>query len=226
VDWSLVEGVLTPVKNQGQCGSCWAFSATSQVESTAVLLGAPPVTLSTQQVTSCTIVQAELRDGETITECCFGCDGGDVSLAFEKLMDVQTVGLAPDALWPYAQGLTPEYECVAASCTKPCDVDLDQLEADFSYIGPYATLAKAVASTPVSVCLNAAAWDDYVGGVLTANECGGFASTDIDHCVQLVGYNAAADAPYWIVRNSWSAEWGVEGYIYLEMAPTLNTCGL
>lgn len=212
VDWRRVPGVLTPVKNQGQCGSCWAFSVAEQVEAQFVLAGAASVELSPQQITSC-------------TASCFGCGGGDTTLAYHYL--TETVGLSPDAYWPYTQGMTPQTECLAKLCTAGCTGNVDLLIEDFYYIGPYArvngysfvippcgpgkdcylqnldALARTVKLMPVSICLNAANWDDYVGGVLSFDACGGIEYDDLDHCVSLVGYNNDTDAPYWLVRNSW-----------------------
>lgn len=240
VDWRSVAGAVTPVKNQGQCGSCWAFSATSQVESQFAIAERATVVLSAQQVTSCaTPVTPGLDEG-----CCFGCAGGDTVVAYEYLMGA--VGHAPAAFWPYTQALVPDEACSMSDCTAPCDKPLNQLEKDTMYIGPYAKLSgyafatppctsdcsnqdlAALAATldtmPVSVCVNAANWDDYVGGVLTAHSCGGEDYSDIDHCVQLVGYDARGDEPYWIVRNSWSTAWGELGYIRLAFDG--NTCGV
>ena len=84
-------------------------------------------------------------------------------------------------------------------------------------------LAKTIQATPAAVCVNAGAWDDYTGGVLRYDACSG-AYADIDHCVQLVGYDATGEEPYWIVRNSWSTSWGEDGYIRLQM--DANTCGV
>merc|ERR1712150_383230 len=78
--------------------------------------------------------------------------------------------------------------------------------------------------TPVAICVNAAVWNDYKGGVMTAKQCGNFSAAAQDHCVMATGFNKHAPTPYWIVRNSWSSTWGEKGYIYLEMAE--NTCGL
>merc|ERR1719313_2807029 len=72
--------------------------------------------------------------------------------------------------------------------------------------------------------MNAGAWNDYTGGVLTATGCGSSGADSQDHCVMAVGFNTTAPTPYWIVRNSWASTWGEQGYIYLEMAK--NTCGL
>merc|ERR1712110_694582 len=85
-------------------------------------------------------------------------------------------------------------------------------------------LAAALEETPVSVCVNAGAWNAYTGGVMTSAACGSMGADYQDHCVMATGFNTTASTPYWIVRNSWSSQWGEEGYIYLEMAE--NTCGL
>jgi len=121
------------------------------------------------------------------------------------------------------------------------------LENDYPYIGPYATVTgysyatPACTSTcasqnmtllainlatygPVSIDVNAATWSDYTGGVLTQSACGSYDYDDLDHAVQLIGYNAAATNPYWIGRNSWATKWGEAGFIFLQYP--LNTCGL
>merc|ERR1711874_451187 len=85
-------------------------------------------------------------------------------------------------------------------------------------------LKSALEETPVSICVNAGAWNDYTGGVMSSSQCGSMAADEQDHCVMATGFNTTAPTPYWIVRNSWSDTWGEEGYIYLEMAE--NTCGL
>merc|ERR1711977_812589 len=82
----------------------------------------------------------------------------------------------------------------------------------------------ALEKTPLSICVNAGNWNDYVGGVMTSAACGPMGAEYQDHCVMAVGFNTTAPTPYWIVRNSWASTWGEEGYIYLEMAK--NTCGL
>ena len=81
-----------------------------------------------------------------------------------------------------------------------------------------------VATYDNNVCVNAANWASYTGGVMTSAQCGGFAYGDLDHCVQLTGYNS--DEGYWAVRNSWSTDWGIDGYIRLEMADGVNPCGI
>merc|ERR1712056_82518 len=85
-------------------------------------------------------------------------------------------------------------------------------------------LATALEESPLSVCVNAGAWNDYNGGVMSSAACGPMGADYQDHCVMAVGFNSTAPTPYWIVRNSWASTWGEQGYIYLEMAK--NTCGL
>lgn len=141
-------------------------------------------------------------------------------------------------------------QCLGKRCTESCDkIDLDTLKTKSALTGYYATvedytyatpgctstcssqnmtqLANAVASHgPASICVNAANWASYTGGVMTVDQCGGYAYNDLDHCVQLTGYNTDADTPYWMVRNSWSTDWGENGYIYLEFADNANPCGI
>jgi len=234
IDWRLTDAV-TAVKNQGQCGSCWAFSATEAVESQLVLTtgGQYRLDLSPQQITSCA--------PPTGAYGCQGCNGGFTEGAYEYLKSV--AGLSNSFFIPYAQSLTQ------TTATKECPTEkvaaLDgpyaQLQGGYAAVSGYkyatppctqgscehqdlAALAAALEETPVSVCVNAGVWNDYTGGVLTAAACGSMGAEYQDHCVMAVGFNATAPRPYWIVRNSWASTWGDQGYIYLEMAK--NTCGL
>lgn len=155
-------------------------------------------------------------------------------------------GLGSAAFAPYVQSM---YEmCMGRRCTEACrDIPVQKLVTQSSLTGYFAQvedytygtkpcrgacndqntteLAESLASHgPASICVNAAHWSLYTGGVLTQAACGGYAMSDIDHCVQLTGYNAEADSPYWMVRNSWATDWGENGYIYLQYPQ--NTCGL
>jgi len=79
-----------------------------------------------------------------------------------------------------------------------------------------------VSISPLSVCVDASNWQNYVSGVMTGWQCAWI--NQLDHCVQLVGYNSTASMPYWIVRNSWAESWGIDGYIWLQM--NYATCGI
>jgi len=234
IDWRKTTAV-TSVKNQGQCGSCWAFSATEAIESQISLLSAayPRLALSPQQVTSCS--------PSTGTYGCLGCNGGFTEGAYEYLKSAP--GLANEFFIPYGQSLTETTNTLACPKSKVNAINgpMEQLQGGYaqvtgySYATPPCTqgscahqdlkkLAEAIERTPVSICVNAATWNDYTGGVLTSAACGPMGAMYQDHCVMAAGFNSTAPTPYWIVRNSWASTWGEEGYIYLEMAK--NTCGL
>merc|ERR1712096_103608 len=228
IDWHLTEAV-TAIKNQGQCGSCWAFSATEAVESQLVLTsgGSFAIELSPQQITSCT--------PSTGTYGCDGCNGGFTEGAYAYLQTV--TGLANSFFYPYSQSLTASSTTAACDTAKVTAIDgTDEVlqggyaaVTGFSYATTPCTsgactsqnldeFAAALENTPVSVCVNAGAWNDYTGGVMTSAACGSMAADEQDHCVMATGFNSTAPTPYWIVRNSWSSTWGEHGYVYLEMA--------
>lgn len=238
VNWA-EQGVVTPVKNQGQCGSCWAHSAAEQIESQWALNGNAIWEFSPQQIASCTTTAA-------------GCGGGQTTLAYEYLMGLPTTeGLSSGASAPYVQSMWQQ--CTSASCTEACSaIDLSVLATEEMLTGYYATVtgydyatppctgkcnaqnitlfAQNVATQgPASVCVDASTWNLYTGNgaVVAASTCAS-AYYDLDHCVQLTGYNADAPNPYWIVRNSWSTDWGNAGAIYLQYDPASNSnpCGI
>eukprot|EP00013_Stygamoeba_regulata_P018847 CAMPEP_0177655112 /NCGR_PEP_ID=MMETSP0447-20121125/14757_1 /TAXON_ID=0 /ORGANISM="Stygamoeba regulata, Strain BSH-02190019" /LENGTH=343 /DNA_ID=CAMNT_0019158937 /DNA_START=82 /DNA_END=1113 /DNA_ORIENTATION=+ len=211
VDWRQ-KGAVSPVKDQGQCGSCWAFSATEEIESMWFLAGNPLPVLAPQQIVSCDTV-----DG--------GCNGGDTPTAYKYVE--QAGGQIAEKDDPYTSGDTGEN----GSC--PRTLNPIAKVKGFQYATPPCTdscgsqdedkLAAALASTgPISICVDAESWQDYSSGVLKS-DCP-YAYDQLDHCVQLVGYDKSGDTPYWIVRNSWNTDWGLEGYIHIKMGS--NLCGV
>jgi len=200
-DW-ITKGAVTPVKNQGQCGSCWAFSATENIESVWIIAGKATNTLklSPQQIVDC-----DTQDG--------GCNGGDTPTAYQYVMSAG--GLESNSAYPYTAD------------DGDCAFDASQVVAKISN-WKYATqnndektMQNNLATiAPLSICVDAESWQFYNGGVMTADDCG----TDLDHCVQVTGYDTTANPPYWIVRNSWGTSWGLSGYIYLSIGE--NTCGV
>lgn len=213
VDWR-TKGAVTQVKNQGNCGSCWAYSAAEQIESAYFMATGKLPTLSTQQLISCNKGSA-------------GCNGGNTETAFEYV--ARAGGLATEKDYPDRSHRTgrngicwgPRHAAVKISGARYAVRDCQVGRCNFQ---DEEGLARVLAAKgPVSICVNAEPWQYYRGGIVSKRGCSG-AGDAINHCVQLVGYNKAALTPYWIVRNSWSAEWGINGYIHLKMGE--NTCGV
>jgi len=201
-DWR-TKGGVTPVKDQGQCGSCWAFSATEGVESAWTLAGNKMVTLSVQQVVSC-----DTNDD--------GCGGGDLPTAFQY---IQGAGLELDSFYPYSSESGSSGSCLFNASHVVAHISGFQY-ATQNQSEPAMQVAM-VGHTPLSVCVDASNWSDYTSGVMNAAACG----TELDHCVQAVGYSSMSNGTaYWIVRNSWNTDWGIDGYIYLELGQ--NVCGI
>jgi len=205
-DWR-DKGAVTPVKDQLQCGSCWAFSASEAIESAWILKGhatASTINLSPQQIVDCDTI-----DGVQ------GCNGGYTESAYDYI--VQAGGQEQMSEYPY----TGE--------NGKCKFNAQYIDAKISGFINISKDESALSGTlsitgPLSICLDAAHWQDYQSGVMSNRDCCPLLKCQMDHCVQLVGYNTTASTPYWIVRNSWNTNWGVDGYIWLEMGK--NTCGL
>jgi len=205
LDWR-EKGAVTAVKDQEQCGSCWAFSATENIESMWIMAGKATnttVNLSPQQIVDC----------DTTDD---GCEGGDTSTAYEYV--ISAGGLEPISDYPYTG---EDGNCNFQSGDVVAKISNWQYATD-TY-SETEIQQNLVSWGPLSICVDASNWQDYEGGVMTWTECAWV--NELDHCVELVGYNATnTDNSYWIVRNSWNTNWGIEGYIYLEMWE--DTCGL
>jgi len=203
VDW-VSRGAVTPVKDQGQCGSCWSFSTTGSLEGALKLATGQLTSLSEQQLVDCSKQNS-------------GCNGGlmDYAFAFEKTADVCT-----EASYPYTarDGSCHESGCTVGiprgGVTGYHDVTVNDENA----------LMEAVAQQPVSIAIEADqySFQSYTGGVLTKS-CG----SRLDHGVLLVGYGTDAGKDYWKVKNSWGASWGEQGYVRLERGLSgAGQCGL
>jgi len=198
-DWRQKAGVVTEPKNQGGCGSCWAFSATETLESHyALATGEAAPILSPQQITSCT--PNPKKCGGT-----GGCSGATQPLAFNY---TEHAGVTLETDYPY-KGITGTCE---TGKIKPVVKNSGYVKLPEN---DYASLMSAVATKgPISISVAAGSfsWQLYGGGVYTGGMFGscGFV---VDHAVQLVGYGSDSGKMYWLVRNSWGGSWGEKGYI-------------
>jgi len=196
-DWS---GKYTsPIKDQGSCGSCWAESAISQIESDAMREHGWTGILSTQELVDCT------SDGQGSYRN--GCGGGDPIPGYKVIQ----------ALGGVASG--SDYTYLGRG--RPCDINsyqkLVQVESYVAVGTKDEEKMKAYVSStgPLSVCVDANSWGGYSSGIKTS--CG----RSIDHCVQLVGFGTQGSTEYWKVRNSWGGGWGENGNIRLAIGHDL-----
>lgn len=205
VDWRENDGVVTDVKNQGSCGSCWAFSAVETLESHLAIAtsDAAPI-LSPQQIVSCS--PNPQHCGGT-----GGCAGSTQPLAFNY---TRIAGITTESNYPY-KGSTGT--CDESKITPVAqNADYVQLETN-----NYTALVTAVATKgpiAISVAAGGLGWQMYGGGVYS--DSGALhpflCNFDMDHAVQLVGYGTDGGKMYWLVRNSWGGGWGESGYIRVE----------
>jgi len=205
VDWR-DKGAITSVKDQGYCGSCWAFATVESIESyLQINSGGELAELSAQQINSCT--PNPLNCGGS-----GGCKGSIPQLGF---VYTQLFGLVKEDDYPYTSG--------TFGVTGDCDYSPDSMD-NLATVRGYETLPRNnyeavmnhVANVgPLSVAVDASSWSFYGGGVFDG--CDYDRNIEINHAVQLVGYGTdSSDGDYWIVRNSWGKNWGEHGYIRLK----------
>jgi len=202
-DWRS-KNAVTPTKNQGQCGSCWAFSATEAIESQWFLAGHPLISLAPQQIVDCDKVDQ-------------GCNGGDTPTAYQYV--ISAGGMESETEYPYT-GV--DGTCAFKSAEIKASIE------SWTYItknkNETEMVQKLYALGPLSICVDAASWQFYVGGIVEH-----LCYQQLDHCVMITGYGNREDwlgrtVPVWNIRNSWGTDWGYDGYLYVERNEDL--CGV
>jgi cathepsin F len=199
-DWG-DKGMLTAVKNQEQCGSCWDFSTTETIESVWAIAGNALTELSEQQILDC----------DTTDQ---GCNGGDPPTAYQYVMSAG--GLETEQDYPYTaedgtcQAQPSEFVAKISNWEYVTQSDDENAMQNFCY-----------QTAPISICVDAETWQSYSGGVITPDSgCG----DSLDHCVQITGWQQMQGMSVWNVRNSWGTDWGVNGYIYLQIGSDVCGC--
>ena len=214
VNW-VEKGGVTPVKDQGQCGSCWSFSVTGALEGAFFVKNGLLQSFSEQQLVDCDNLKNGGRD--------MGCNGGEMDNAFNWIK--HNGGLCSERDYPYESGVTQ----TQGSCAKSCIAVSGSSVASFVDVPPSDDnqMMAAIMKQPVAIAIEAdqREFQLYKSGVFKT-ACG----TTLDHGVLVVGYGSESDGDYYLVKNSWGESWGDNGYIKFGRGAEYNVgdgqCGM
>lgn len=208
VDWT-TKGVVSAVRDQGQCGSCWAFATTANAESVWAISKGKLLDLSEEFLVDCATGVGYFNQG---------CNGGNPDSALKYMIQH---GQCSEVSYPYTSGVTK----TAGTCQKCASAGVAFSSCYDVAPNDQLALKAAVAKQPVVIAIEADTryFQSYSGGVLTdSTKCG----TNLDHAVEIVGYGTLNGIDYWKVRNSWGTSWGLDGYVLIQRSSSTNDIGV
>jgi C1A family cysteine protease len=207
VDWRS-KGVVNPVRDQGQCGSCWAFATTANAESVWAISKGQLLDLSEEFLVDCASGAGYYN---------LGCNGGNPDSAFKYMINN---GQCYESAYPYTAGVTK----TAGTCQKCSPAPVQFSSCSDVKPNDQISLKGAVSQQPVAVAIEADTryFQSYSGGILDSASCG----TSLDHAVEIIGYGTENGIDYWNVRNSWGASWGESGYVRIKRSSSTNDAGI
>jgi len=207
IDWRN-KGVVNPVRDQGQCGSCWAFATTANAESVWAISTGKLLDLSEEFLVDCASGPGYYN---------MGCNGGQPDSAFKYMINN---GQCTEASYPYKAGVTK----TAGTCQKCTSAGVSFSSCYDVTPKDQVALAAAVSKHPVAIAIEADTryFQSYSGGILDSTACG----TSLDHSVEIIGYGSQNGVDYWIVRNSWGSSWGEDGYVRIKKTSSTNDIGI
>jgi len=209
VNW-VDKGAVTPVKDQGGCGSCWAFSSTGSLEGAHFVATGELLSFSEQQLVDCAYVSY----GN------YACHGGLQTNAYNYYEDGYKAEL--ESSYPYTSGTSRSKGTCAYDESSATSVTV----SDYADVTPNSSeqMKAALEKAPLAVAIEAdkLVFQTYKTGVLSSEKCG----TNLDHAVLAVGYGSEDGQDYWLVKNSWNTTWGDKGYVKLAMDGSSGACGV